>query len=334
VAHHLGTEHTELYVTPQQAIDVIPKLPHLYDEPFSDPSQIPTFLVSEMTRQNVTVALSGDGGDEQFGGYNRYFWGQSIWNRIRRVPLVLRHVAAGGMRALSERQWDKLFAVLNPILPGSLRQRLPGDKMHKLASTLTARSPEEMYRNLVSSWHNPNAVVLGGREPLTVVTHPGCRPDLEDFVQRMQYLDSTAYLPDDILVKVDRAAMGVSLETRVPFLDHRIVEFAWRLPLSMKIRNGQGKWLLRQVLYRYVPSSLVDRPKMGFAVPIGHWLRHELRDWAENLLATHRLQTEGFFDAGQVRQKWKEHLSGKRNWQYQLWDVLMFQAWLEYWKPT
>lgn len=334
VARHLGTEHTELYVTPRQAIDLIPRLPLLYDEPFSDVSQIPTFLVSEMTRRKVTVALSGDGGDEQFGGYNRYFWGQSIWNKIRRVPLVLRQMGACGMGALSERQWDRLFAVLNPILPASLKQRLPGDKMRKLASALTARSPEEMYRNLVSSWNHPHEIVLGGKEPPTVATHPDRRPDLEDFVQRMQYLDSTGYLPDDILVKVDRAAMGVSLETRVPFLDHRIVEFAWRLPLSMKIRNGQGKWLLRQVLNRYVPSSLVDRPKMGFGIPIDHWLRHELRDWAESLLDAKRLQRENFFDAGRVGQKWKEHLSGKKNWQYQLWDVLMFQTWLDHWKQA
>jgi asparagine synthase (glutamine-hydrolysing) len=334
VARHLGTEHTELYVTPKQSLEVIPRLPQLYDEPFSDPSQIPTFLVSEMTRREVTVALSGDGGDEQFGGYNRYFLGRSLWNKMRRVPLAMRRAAAVGMNTLSARQWNRLLAVLGPILPEKFLRRMPDDKLFKLASALTAKSPDEMYCNLVTSWNHPHEVVLGGKEPRTLVSDPTHWPDLKDFVQRMQFLDSISYLPDDILVKVDRAAMGVSLETRIPFLDHRVVEFAWRLPMSMKIRNGQGKWLLRQLLYRYVPSSLVDRPKMGFGVPIDHWLRHELRDWAEDLLSENRLNREGFFNAKLVQQKWQEHLSGKRNWQYQLWDVLMFQAWLEYWKPS
>jgi asparagine synthase (glutamine-hydrolysing) len=334
VARHLGTEHTELYVTPQQSLEVIPRLPQLYDEPFADPSQIPTFLVSEMTRREVTVGLSGDGGDEQFCGYNRYFLGRSLWNKMHRVPLAMRRTAAVGMNALSARQWSRLLAVLRPILPEKFLKRMPDDKLFKLASALTAKSPDEMYRNLVTSWNRPHEVVLGGKEPHTLVSDPTQWPDLDDFVQRMQFFDSVSYLPDDILVKVDRAAMGVSLETRVPFLDHRVVEFAWRVPLSMKIRNGQGKWLLRKVLQRYVPQSLIERPKMGFSVPIDHWLRHELRDWAEALLNENRLNREGFFDATLVRHKWQEHLSGKRNWQYLLWDVLMFQAWLDHWQPA
>jgi len=332
VARHLGTQHTELYVTADQAMGVIPKLPYLYDEPFSDSSQIPTYLVSEMTKHHVTVALSGDGGDELFCGYNRYLWGPSIWNKIGQIPRVLRRIAAGAITVLSARQWDKLFASLESILPNRLRQRLPGDKMYKLASILPAASPGEMYRDLISCWKEPNTLVLGGHESATAVTDPSRWADLKDFVQHMQFLDSISYLPDDILVKVDRAAMGVSLETRIPFLDHRVVEFAWRVPMSMKIRNGQGKWLLRQVLHRYVPQSLIDRPKMGFAVPIDDWLRNNLRGWAEDLLNEKRLNREGFFDAKMVQQKWQEHLSGRRNWQYLLWDVLMFQAWLDHWE--
>jgi len=327
VAAHLGTEHTEMYVTSRQAMDVIPKLPLLYDEPFADSSQIPTFLVSEMTKQHVTVALSGDGGDELFAGYNRYFLGQSLWNKLSRIPKGLRSLLASGITSVSPRAWDKVGVVAGRMIP-SVRERT-GDKLHKLAGILAVGSSEEMYRGFVSHWHHPESVVLGAREPLTALTDESRWADLDNFTQRMQFLDTISYLPDDILVKVDRAAMGVSLETRVPFLDHRVLEFAWKVPMRQKIRDGQGKWLLRQVLYQYVPKSLIDRPKMGFGVPIDVWLRDPLRDWAENLLNEQRLAQEGFFDVAMVRQKWEEHLSGERNWQYLLWDVLMFQAWLE-----
>jgi len=329
VARHLGTEHTEIYVSPDDALNVIPKLPSLYDEPFSDSSQIPTYLVSQLTKKHVAVSLSGDGGDELFGGYNRYFWGRSIWKGIGWMPKPLRCLGGKGLTALSPQVWDALFHKLGSLLPHNVRQRNPGDKLHKLGDVLAVDTPEEMYHRLVSYWQQPASLVLGATEPQTVLTDRTQWADLSDFTQRMMYLDMVSYLPDDILVKVDRAAMGVSLETRIPFLDHRIVEFAWRVPLSMKVRDGQGKWLLRQVLYRYVPSELVERPKTGFGIPIDSWLRDPLREWAEGLLDERRLREEGFFDPVLIQNKWKEHLSGKRNWQYHLWDVLMFQAWLE-----
>lgn len=329
VARHLGTEHTELYVTPEEAMSVIPKLPTLYDEPFSDPSQIPTYLVSQLARRHVTVSLSGDGGDELFAGYNRYFWVESIWGKVGWMPSGLRGALAEALTAVSSQGWDRAFKKLGPVLPTKARQRIPGDKLHKLAEVLTVKNPEAMYLNLVSLWKRPDSVVIGGSEPLVTLTDPGRWADLPDLTQRMMYLDTVTYLPDDILVKVDRASMGVSLEGRVPFLDHRLVEFAWRVPLGMKIKDGKSKWLLRQVLNQYVPKKLIERPKMGFGVPIDAWLRKPLRGWAEALLDERRLRREGFFHPRPIREKWAEHLSGKRNWQYPLWDVLMFQAWLE-----
>ncbi|MCL5779523.1 MAG: asparagine synthase (glutamine-hydrolyzing) [Firmicutes bacterium] len=329
VARHLGTDHTEFYVSPQEAMDVIPLLPTLYDEPFSDSSQIPTYLVSKLARQHVTVCLSGDGGDELFGGYNRYFWGWSIWRKTGWMPGGLKKAAALGLTALSPRLWESLFHKLGPVLPEKNKQRNPGYKLHKLAEVLAAGSPEAMYYGLVSHWKNPTGVVIGSTEPPTVVTDRSRWADLQDFTQRMMYLDLVTYLPNDILTKVDRASMGVSLEARVPLLDHRVVEFAWRVPLSMKIRNGQSKWLLRQVLYKYVPKELIERPKMGFGIPIDDWLRGPLRDWAEDLLSEERLKREGYLRPEPIRKLWKEHLSGKRNWQYHLWDVLMFEAWLD-----
>jgi asparagine synthase (glutamine-hydrolysing) len=329
VAKHLGTEHTELYVTPDEARDIIPLLPALFDEPFADSSQIPTYLLARMTRQQVTVSLSGDGGDELFGGYNRYFWATNIWRKIGWMPWPLRAALAGVLTALPPQAWDTAFSRLSRVLPENLRYANPGDKLHKAAEILAARSPEEIYLGLVSHWKRPENVVIGGVEPATVLTDASRWADLPDFESRMMYLDQVSYLPDDILVKVDRAAMGVSLETRVPLLDHRVVEFAWRLPLAMKIRQGQGKWILRQVLYKYVPRELIERPKMGFGVPIDQWLRGPLRDWAETLLDESRLRREGYFEPAPIRKKWREHLSGDRNWAYYLWDVLMFQAWLE-----
>ena len=324
VARHLGTEHIELTVTARQALEVIPRLPELYDEPFSDSSQIPTLLVAQLARGQVAVSLSGDGGDELFGGYNRYLLGRNLWRKMGWLPRGVRRAAAAAIAALPPAGWDALFS----CLPGRRHAR-PGDKLHKLAGILGARDADEIYRLLVSHWQHPAAVVIGGAEPVTALTDRGAWPDLSDFTQRMMYLDLVSYLPDDILVKLDRAAMGVSLETRVPMLDHELVEFAWRLPLSMKIRGGQGKWLLRRVLHKHVPRELIERPKMGFGVPIDAWLRGPLRDWAEALLDEARLTREGHFDPRAIRAKWREHLSGRRNWQYQLWDVLMFQAWLE-----
>lgn len=329
VARHLGTDHTELYVTPEQALAVIPRLPALYDEPFSDPSQIPTFLVSQLARQQVTVSLSGDAGDELFGGYERYFWAGSIQRKLGRIPMPLRRVAAQALRALSPQAWTRMYGPVSGILPSRMRMAQPGDKAHRLADIMMAGSPEEIYRDLVSHWKHPDGIVVGAAEPATVLTDRASWPAQQDFEQRMMYIDAMSYLPDDILAKVDRAAMGVALETRVPFLDHRVVELAWQLPTSMKIRDGQGKWILKQVLHKYLPKELFERPKMGFGVPIDSWLRGPLREWAESLLDEGRLAREGFFNPAPIRQKWREHLSGERNWQYQLWDVLMFQVWLE-----
>lgn len=325
VARHLGTEHTELYVEPDQALAVIPMLPHMYDEPFADSSQIPTFLVSRLARQHVTVSLSGDAGDELFCGYNRYQMTQQLWGRISALPLPVRRLMASLMTMFSPDQWDRMLSRL-PVISGHVNL---GEKLHKSAGVMDARSVEDLYLGFVSHWRDPASIVIGGQEPPTLVT--GNRPSLTglDGVQQMMALDALTYLPDDILVKVDRASMAVSLESRVPMLDHRIVEFAWRLPQSMKLRDGKSKWLLRQVLYKYVPRELIERPKQGFAIPIASWLRGPLRDWAENLLDESRLRQEGIFQPGPVREKWKEHLSGKRNWQHWLWDVLMFQAWKE-----
>ena len=329
VAQHLGTAHTELYINASDALGVIARLPKIYDEPFTDSSQIPTFLVSQLTRRHVTVSLSGDGGDELFGGYNRYFWCRDIWRKIGWLSPGSRTAFAKGLRLLSPQGWDRAFRACSALLPGSLRVPAPGDKLHKLAEIVDVAHPIDMYQQLVSLWQDPQGIVLQSREPKTALTDRSRWISTEDFTLQMMYQDLVGYLPDDILVKVDRAAMAVSLETRVPFLDHRVVEFAWRLPLDLKIRSGQGKWLLRQVLYRYVPRELIERPKMGFGVPIDSWLRGPLRDWAEELLNEKRLKEEGYFDPAPIRLKWQEHLSGQRNWQYHLWDVLMYQSWLE-----
>ena len=325
VARHLGTEHTELYVTPQQAMEVIPRLPSLYCEPFADSSQIPTFLVSQLAKQHVTVSLSGDAGDELFCGYNRYQITEQSWRKLALVPAPLRALAAKGITALSPTAWDSLAG----IIPGAGRYAALGDKLHKGAGVLASATVDELYLGMVSHQRNPVDWVIGGEEPSTHLT--GLRPELGglNVVERMMALDAISYLPDDILVKVDRAGMAVSLESRVPFLDHRVVEFAWSLPLSYKLREGQTKWPLRQVLYRHVPRALIDRPKMGFGVPLHDWLRGPLREWAEELLDEARLARDGYFHPAPIRQIWAEHLSGRRNWMAQLWNVLMFQAWLE-----
>ena len=329
VARHLGTEHTELYVTPQDAMDVIPSLSAIYDEPFADSSQIPTYLVSRLARQHVTVSLSGDGGDELFGGYNRYFWARNLWRRLGWMPRPLRAAVAGVLTTVPPSSWNTAFQKLERWLPARLRYANPGDKLHKAAQILAVRSPEEIYLGLVSHWKHPAQLVRGSHEPQTLLTDPSRQAVLPDFEHSMMYLDTATYLPDDILTKVDRAAMSVSLETRVPLLDHRLVEFAWTLPLDMKIRHGQGKWLLRQVLYRHVPQSLMERPKMGFGVPIDQWLRGPLKPWAAALIEPAQLMREGIFDPVPIQRKWLEHQAGVRNWSYYLWDVLMFQAWME-----
>jgi asparagine synthase (glutamine-hydrolysing) len=325
VAHHLGTDHTELYVTAEQALSVIPKLPYIYDEPFSDPSQIPTQLVSKLAREHVTVSLSGDGGDELFCGYNRYQMAANVWPKVSALPVALRAVLAQGVTRISPEAWNRIAR----MLVSSNRAASIGDKLHKGAGALTSASSDELHRRLVSHWDDPASLVIRGLEHKSLLGE--CPPDLQglDDVQRMMAQDMLTYLPDDILVKLDRAAMSVSLESRVPFLDHRVVEFAWRLPSHLKMRRGQTKWALRQILYKYVPKELIERPKVGFGVPIDVWLRGPLRGWAETLLEPSRLRNEGFLDANLIWQKWQEHLSGRRNWASQLWDMLMFQCWLE-----
>ncbi len=328
VAKHLGTDHTELYVTPDECMQVIPRLPTLYDEPFSDSSQIPTFLVSQLARQHVTVSLSGDAGDELFAGYNRYQITADKWEKLSRIPRPIRQWAAKAITSVSPASWNRIASNLKSVIPAFKRWASIGEKLHKGAGVMTSHSETDLYLGMVSGWQHPTGVIIGGIKSPTFLN--GNLLDLSHLntVERMMVLDLLTYLPDDILCKVDRAAMGVSLETRVPFLDHRVVEFAWRLPLEYKLREGQTKWALRQILYRYVPKELIERPKMGFGVPIDSWLRGSLRDWAENLLDESRLRQEGYFNPEPIRQKWKEHLSGERNWQYHLWDVLMFQAWL------
>lgn len=325
VAQYIGTEHCELYVSGEDAMDVIPRLPCLYCEPFSDSSQIPTFLLSQLASQRVTVTLSGDGGDELFCGYRRYKMANFLWPSIAMVPILLRALAARGATAVSPSAWDKLFRIL-PFAPHYANL---GDKLYKGVELLTSVTLDQFYLGLISHTRDPSRLVIGGQEPNTRLT--GLRPEFHKLnsVERMMLLDTITYLPDDILVKVDRAGMGASLEVRAPFLDHRLVEFAWSLPLKYKLHEGQDKYLLREVLYRHVPRELVDRPKMGFGVPLHDWLRGPLRDWAEDLLQEARLRREGFFHPAPVRQIWAEHLSGRRNWMAQLWNVLNFQAWLE-----
>lgn len=330
VAKHLGTDHTEWLVTPADALATIPSLPTYYDEPFSDSSQIPTMLVSALARKHVTVALSGDGGDELFAGYNRHLWAPRVWRGSRRTPGAVRGAAARALRAVPPWAIDRAFDRVSPALPARLRIRVPGEKAHKLAGILGARSEAEMYRALVS--HHPNPSSLLVHEPGEVAADQA-QGDLGglSFAEVMMALDTRTYLPDDILTKVDRASMAVALEARVPLLDHRVVELAWTLPLSLKLRDGTTKWALRQVLDRYVPRALVDREKSGFGVPIDSWLRGPLRDWSEALLDPARLRREGYLRPEPVRALWEAHLSGRRNHHHQLWDLLMFQAWHERW---
>jgi len=323
VARHLGTDHTELYVEPGHALEVIPRLPDMYDEPFADSSQIPTFLVSEMTRRHVTVALSGDGGDELFAGYTRYFRSEAVRRMLDAVPRGARGLAAAAVKSIAPSTWSTL---------GSWAMPQFGDRVHKLAGAL-AGTPGDFYRLMVTHWDDPDAIVRGGTEPKGLLWDESLAARVPDPVERMQYLDTLTYLPDDILTKVDRASMAVSLEARVPLLDHRVVEFSWRLKPALKASGGMGKRVLRRVLDRYVPKALIDRPKMGFGVPIDSWLRGPLKEWAEDLLGERRLTAEGVFDPAPIRAKWREHLSGERNWQYPLWAVLMFQAWKVRWLP-
>jgi asparagine synthase (glutamine-hydrolysing) len=316
VARHLGTEHTELTATAADAIDLAPKIAAVYDEPFGDSSQIPTFLVSKLAREHVTVALSGDGGDEVFGGYNRHVWAPRVWNALRALPRGLRGTLAGAATRLAPEVWDEVFARMKIPL------RLPGNKVYKLARVFDARSARDLYAKLASSWEDPRELT-GER---AIETRASWSEGLGSYSERMMLADLLTELPDDILTKVDRASMAVSLEARVPLLDHRVVELAWRMPLAYKVRRGVGKRLLRRVLHRHVPPALVERPKMGFGIPVGVWLRGPLRDWAESLLDAHALE-DAMLRPAPILRTWREHLSGRYNWDQRMWTVLMYMAW-------
>lgn len=321
VARHLGTEHTTMFVTAQDALDVIPRLPSIYSEPFADSSQIPTVLVSQLAREHVTVALSGDGGDELFGGYSRYPLAMRAWPRLARIPYSMRRATSAMVTSVSAPAWNR---ALGPM--GLVSRGVTGDRMHKLASLIDMRNFPDFYRHLVSAWQRPQDLLPGVVERDTAIREPFAA-GRGGLLADMMFRDQVSYLPDDILTKVDRAAMAASLETRAPLLDHRVAEFAWQLPQNCWQRDGQGKWIVRQVLDRYVPRTLIDRPKQGFGVPIAEWLRGPLRDWADDLLSPEALRRDGIFRAEPVLQTWKEHRNGTRNWAPSLWHLLMFQAW-------
>ena len=327
VAQQLGTDHTELYVSHDKALSVIPGLPTLYDEPFADSSQIPMFIVSEMARQYVTVCLSGDGGDELFAGYNRYFMSNKIWGKNQLLPIWLRKAISGMIMSVHPSVLDRMINILGNFAPDELRYGRAGDKLHKAASILPLNTQDDVYQSLISHWDVSDNIVLNAHNLNISKNKPPHQFD--EFVHYMMYFDTLNYLPDDILVKVDRAAMGVSLETRLPLLDHDVIKYAWALPLNFKIRNGEGKWLVKKLLSKFISKELINRPKMGFGVPIDSWLRGPLRGWAEDLLDPLRLEREGFFNPEPVRKKWDEHLSEKKNWQYHLWSILVFQQWYE-----
>lgn len=328
VAEHLGTEHTEFYVTPNDVLNVIPRIPKLFDEPFADSSQIPTFLVSELARKHVTVALTGDAADELFCGYNRYTFTHSIWQKIKYLPLPIRNSIASIVLRCPPKVLDYLLYPIKGILPGASSGGV-GDKAHKAAKLIGLNSMGELYWHLVSQWKDPSELVIGAQEYETVFTDPARKPECEDAIESMMGIDLLSYMVDDILVKVDRASMGVSLETRVPFLDHAVVEYAWQIPLEYKIKSGVSKWALRQILYRYVPKNLIDRPKVGFGIPLNDWLRGPLRDWAADLLDINRIKADGYFEPSVIQRLWLEHINGVRNWGERLWTILMFQLWLQ-----
>jgi asparagine synthase (glutamine-hydrolysing) len=324
VSRHLGTKHSELIVSPKELLDVVPKLPVLYDEPFGDSSQVPTFLLSKLARDDVKVALSGDGGDEVFGGYNRHLWSQNIWGRMRKLPLWLRRYLGFILSLPNEQRWNQIYSLLEFIVPIRYRIRLPGEKMKKVAISLSALSIEDLYECLTSLWIDAEKIVINpDNSERNIIDIKG-----NSIAEKMMFLDLGIYLPGDILTKVDRAAMGVSLETRIPFLNHKVVEFAWNMPLEMKIYNGESKWALRRILENYIPSKLINRPKMGFGVPIDSWLRGPLLDWSKDLLSAELIKKDGYFDYGEIQKIYLEHQSGKYNHHHKLWNILMFQIWL------
>ena len=324
IAKHLGTTHTELYAESHHALDMVENLPYWYDEPFADSSQIPTALVCQLTRKHVTVVLTGDGGDELFAGYTRYTHALKQWRAHRSDLSLSRQIFAKATDGICGKA---LSAVLRH-LPTCFGLSEFDRRWRNFAERIASNDPDAMYRQMLSHWHEPDTIVLGGREPKGILWDPAIRSAVPDFLDRMQFLDTVTYLPDDILTKVDRASMSVALEARVPLLDHRVVEFAWQMPQHMKLREGQTKWALRQILYRRVPRELIERPKMGFGVPFDQWLRGPLRSWAEYLLGETRLKQQSLFNPEPIRARWQAHLNGT-NWGYPLWNALMAQAWIE-----
>lgn len=326
VANHLQTDHTELTVTSKDARDVIPKLPYLFDEPFSDSSQIPTYLLSKLTRSHVTVALSGDGGDELFCGYTRYLDAIRFQSFAKWHPQILRQLEATGIKSVPLGVWNTLGRQLHLSKSG-----IPfGDRLYKMADILTG-SADDFYLRLLTHWEAPNKIAINATEPKGIIWDPELHSITPQLLARMQYIDACTYLPDDILTKVDRASMAASLEARIPLLDHRIVEFAWSLPSHMKLRKSKGKWLLREVLHRYVPEAMINRPKKGFAIPLSTWLRGPLKEWAGDMLSPERLKHSGLINSEPIQKKWQEHIAGERNWHYLIWDVLMLESWNENW---
>lgn len=333
VASHLGTDHHEILVTDKEVKDVIPKLAKMYDEPFADSSQIPTHLVCKAARQKVTVALSGDAADELFGGYNRYTWTPRIWKKISWIPFPIRKFLGFSMSVLPARLFDLFGGLINLILPKNKKIFRFSDKIHKMAARLeTSMTLDDFCNHFALVWNNPDDVInMIDQTENYSSNKQSSNSDLNfnDEISQMMYRDLLTYLPDDILCKVDRAAMSVSLETRVPFLDHRVVELSSQIPLNMKIRNNKGKWIIRELLYKYVPKQLIDRPKTGFGIPIGDWIRGPLKGWAEDLLTPEKIISQGYFQSEPIQKMWKEHLSGEYDWTPRLWGILMFQSWLE-----
>lgn len=329
IAQHLGTDHTDMVLRPDDALAVIPGLPDIYDEPFADSSQIPTLLVSKLARAHVTVALSGDGGDELFGGYNTFRYAPRLWRRIQSVPKPLRRLAASLLAGVAPAHWDTLLNALRRASNGRLASSVNADKLHKLSTLLSSPNQRDFYRRLSSHWVEPGMLVRDAAEASTPLTAPGTLPCSDSFEHDMMAASTAMYMPDDILVKVDRAAMAHSLEVRVPMLDHHVVELAWRMPLAWKINGGQGKWPLRQLLYRHVPQALMERPKKGFSIPLADWLRGPLREWAQALIDPARLAREGYLNAGPIQHAWQQHQAGHQDHSQRLWCVLSFQAWLQ-----
>ena len=333
VAKHLKTDHTSVEVSANELRGAIPLLAQMFDEPFADSSQLPTYLISQAARQHVTVALSGDGGDEIFAGYNRHRMMDHVWPALRSIPTPLRATAASMIRMFSTKQLDAVGKFAMPMLPSALRSSQFGDHLHKLASLAKCKEWSDAYLALVSSWSHPENLVIDSQRNSAALD--ACtQANMPDALRAMQWLDQTTYLVDDILTKVDRASMAASLETRIPLLDHRLVEFAWTLPADMKVRNGQGKWILRQVLNTFVPAPLMDRPKMGFAIPLESWLRGPLKEWANDLLSESRVREQGFLNAEVVAREWSQLCAGGGGHQHKVWALLMWMAWVEHWKPT